>query len=148
MKRIIFSLLAMVLLIGCSNDDSSFEQNVAFTTIAHGSQSYFYESNPDGFKQVFKDAESWNNFMSMAGCECFSETEIDFNQFEVIAIVRNSEGHGSDVKITEIKETKSSLKVMYTSTDFITSVISRAYHVVKIPKKNKPDVQFVELSNL
>lgn len=45
MKHFIFSLMAMVFVLGCSNDNNA-TQNVEFTTITNGNHLLFNEYDP------------------------------------------------------------------------------------------------------
>lgn len=136
MKHLIFSLMAMVFVLGCSNEDNTV-QNVEFTTIAKGMESDFFESNSNSMNLVFTNSEAWSQFVESAGSEYFSEINIDFSQYEVVAIVDQIRPTATNLNILKIEEHDAHLLVVSDIKIGDATVVSRPYHVVKFFKKNK-----------
>ncbi len=136
MKYFIFSLLATVFVLGCSNDDNA-TQYVEFTTIAKGNHYLFYESNPTQINSIFTDSDTWNQFVTSAGSEYFSEINIDFSQYEILAMVGEKQSTATNLNILNIEEHPFHLLVVSEVKKGDAMIISRPYHIVKIPKTNK-----------
>ncbi len=100
---------------------------------------------------VIKDSTEWNNFLTMIseGINVnyyFSQLNIDFSQDMVIAIIDVAYPTGGwTVDITSIIETSNNIEVTFThlNTGNDTMVSEQPFHIVKIPKSNKP-INFIQ----
>ncbi|MDO4728682.1 MAG: hypothetical protein Q4B43_06725 [Bacteroidota bacterium] len=143
MKRILFSLLAMVLLVGCSKDDAPAvvtEQYVQYMTLLKGNESNFYSVDESEKRLVFTNSESWNEFVSLTESSSLSSIEIDFNQFTVIALIEELQGNQSTLEVTTIVDNGTRLEVVSKRLNTFLNATSRPYHIVRIPKTTKPVV--------
>ena len=72
----------------------------------------------------------------------FTETNIDFSSFDIIAVFRNPISNSSStVDITSIIENQVNRVVTVQNlTNGISSDISQPFHIVKIPRSTKPVV--------
>ncbi len=72
----------------------------------------------------------------------FTETNINFNLFDVVAVFRNPISNSSStVDIISIEETETNrLVIVRNLINGISNDISQPYHIVKIPKSAKPVV--------
>lgn len=94
---------------------------------------------------VLYNQSDWNNLIQKMNTvnpvsREFSETNIDFNNFQVIAVfdeIKRSGGHSID--ITEITENEDTIvvRVQNLNTGGGISVMTQPYHIVKIPKSKK-----------
>lgn len=95
---------------------------------------------------VIKNSLDWNELMDKINSvnnvtERFSETNIDFSSYTIIAVfdeIKMNGGHSID--ITDVTENDKNIIVTVENllTGGMTTVITQPFHIVKIPKRNKP----------
>ena len=149
MKTVLLILSSFIILSCTHNAPQS--SSVSFTEIA---QESLYGAGAEDISQsnrVITNTADWQNLMDQMNnvnnvTDIFTETNIDFNTYEVVAIfdeVRSNGGWATN--ITSITETATEIKVTYSflsSSGVAPCVITQPYHIVKIPKSNKP-VNFI-----
>lgn len=144
MKQIITLFAILLLLAGCSNDDSN-QSNITFSVIAQKDLSPSDQKPILETKVVIKDTPAWNAFTTQLNVvneetKFFSETNIDFTKYQIIAVIDQkylNGGHSIDItKITE-NNNSISVKVEKLHTGNIATVITQPYHIVKIAKSSK-----------
>ncbi|PKB15178.1 protease complex subunit PrcB family protein [Flavobacterium sp. 5] len=147
MKAKIFTLLfisTIALFISCNNDDNSDIQSteVNFTEIGKGalfgdgqegiSQSNLTITNTNDWKKLIAKMNSVNNVSNN-----FTETEINFNKFTIIAIFLEIKGGGWEIVTENVSENHNTISISTLETPFFTSVITQPFSIIKIPKTNK-----------
>ena len=143
--KIYFSLFLMAfILFSCNKSDNEVLQTACITpnTLAKGATTPVLDNG----NYAIDNSTNWNNLLSMFSDgviidNVFSETNIDFSQYMVIAVV--DVGHttgGWSIDITNISETSTNIEVTYSNLDNgdDTLIAVQPFHVVKIPKSNKP----------
>ncbi len=143
--KIYFSLFLMAyILFSCNKSDNEVQQTASITpnTLAKGATTPVLDNG----NYAIDNSTNWNNLLSMFSDgviidNVFSETNIDFSQYMVIAVV--DVGHttgGWSIDITNISETSTNIEVTYSNLDNgdDTLIAVQPFHVVKIPKSNKP----------
>ena len=143
--KIYFSLfLITFILFSCSKNDNDAQQtaSIAPITLAKGATTPVLDNG----NYVIDNSTNWNSLLSMFSDgviidNVFSETNIDFCQYMVIAVV--DVGHttgGWSIDITNISETSTNIEVTYSNLDSgdDTLIAIQPFHIVKIPKSNKP----------
>lgn len=149
-KTLLIAILSMVM-INCSSDDNneSFTpQNIDFTTIGQGIISFYMtieqQNSTEQQNTVITNQTDWNQLLGLLeGVVEISETDIDFDTFQVIASIDEERGHtGHWVEITEIIENENNITVTLSTGEYDSgyTAICRPYHIVKIPKSDKPVV--------
>jgi hypothetical protein len=146
MKTIVV-ILSVFLAIFCSNDDDNSvtaqSTPITFTEIGKGA---LFGNGTEGISQsniVIDNTTDWQNLMTQMNSfnnvtNEFSETNIDFNTYIVIAIFLEVKQNGWEVEISNIEENTTDMMVSKTETEAINSVITQPFHIVKIPVTNKP----------
>jgi len=148
MKTKIYLLLVLALLItiSCSrNDENSAEQPISFVEIGKAA---LYGAGAEGIPQsnmLIANNTDWQNLMNQMNTvnnvtDTFTETNIDFNTYMVIAVFLEVKGSGWEVTITDIVENANDITVSIEDKAFETSVMTQPYHIVKIPIIDKPVV--------
>lgn len=142
MKQIILLFSILFLLTGCSSDNDSEVSEVQFSVIGQGNH---FNGNFESSKTnlVIKNNDQWNilkNRLTSYSITQLNETDIDFEKYQVIAIideVRHSGGYSVD--ITKISQTKTSIivNIEQLKKGDLTSVITQPFHIVKIAKTAK-----------
>lgn len=130
-----------MVMINCGSDDNNNEsftsQNIDFTTIGQGAVMNIIMEQQN---VVITNQTDWNQFLELFdGLEEFPE--IDFNTFQVIASVDVERGHtGFWLEITEIIENENNITVTIATGEHDSgfTTICRPYHIVEIPKSDKP----------
>ncbi len=131
-------------LISCSDDDSMLK-TINFLLIGQGE---LYGNGVEGIAQsnlVINDTNTWNDLMVKMNSvnnvtNDFTETNIDFDQYQVIAIfdqIYGSGGHSIDIKKITENETNVIVKVENLLNGDDTLVITQPFHIVKISKSEK-----------
>jgi hypothetical protein len=168
MKNIILITFLSLFLFNCNSDDSPsnvdpnvFPQEMSITTIIQ--QNAFNVIHIEIFsnqKLIIQNENAWNTFKTTMNEESgvvganftdiyFSETEIDFSQFQVVAIfdiIRNRIGtNNSGVYVANVVEFENSITVnyniVYNPSPLNTSW--QGYHIIKMPKSDK-EIVFVQ----
>lgn len=147
MKKIFLAVILSMTIISCSNDDNqSFStQEIDFSLIAKGNPNIAFYDNSETALIVFKNTNDWNHFLSDISesinvAFAFSDTEIDFDAFEVIAVIRTPQPTESEVEITNIIEHLDFITVTTASNNGAATIPTQPFHIVKIPKLSKPVV--------
>jgi len=144
-----------------SNDNSNdapttFEtQNIDFITISKGYYLYYKEESEEIQNIVFTNSFEWESFLDEIPNElecfdpnnewdCFHEIEIDFTTYQVIATIDiGRPSTGWYIEIGTITELESEIKVTVDAEQKeigFAGIITQPYHIVKIPKIDKPVV--------
>jgi hypothetical protein len=151
MKLKILIMLSLIFVFGCKCNKTSTEmasKNVESVLIAKGN---LYGAGAEGIEKqnlVIANKNDWNALLTQLDTtnkvsQSFTETDIDFNKFTVIAIfesVKGSGGHKIAVDILETSEQKI-ITVKHTSPKGnATSVMTQPYYIAKLPKSDLPIV--------
>lgn len=147
MNKLVLILLAVVF-IGCSNsDDNNETPALTPTEISRGD---LYGAGDEGIEEsrlLITNVADWNalkNSMDSVNpiSGGFTETTIDFQNYDVIAIFDEIKGYGGyTIAIDEITENEDNyiVSIVHTApSGFATTVITQPYHIYKIPKATKP----------
>ena len=146
MKTLLFIFSSLIIL-SCTHDKASQASPVPITEIDKES---LYGAGAEGIHQsnyVITNTADWQNLMTQMNStnnvtDNFAETNIDFNTYEVIAVFDEVQSNGGyTVNITNITETDAEISVAYhlsSPNGLATCVLTQAFHIVKIPKSNKP----------
>lgn len=151
MKKIFLISILSMTLINCSSDDNNdsfIPQNIDFTTIGQGLiSSYITIEQLNTIEQentVITNPTDWNQLLELLdGIVEISETNIDFNTFQIVVSIDEERGHtGHWLEISEIMENENNITVTILNGEYDSgyTAISRPYHIVKIPKPDKPVV--------
>ena len=130
--------------ISCNDNDDDLNP-INFTEIG---QNNLYGSGEENILQqnlTISDSETWNDLLDKMNTtnnesDEFTETDIDFEEFVVIAVfdkIYGNGGHSIDIiKITE-NENKVIVKIENIMGGDATSIMTQPFHIVKIPKTDK-----------
>lgn len=137
-------LLSLLLTLNCENDDENTQTETAvkYSEIAKGA---LFGNGEEGIAKsnlVISVQTDWENLMNQMNSvnnvtDDFVETEIDFNNFEIIVVFLEVKGNGWEIEISEITENESLIFVSTTEMEFATSVMNQPFHIVKIPVTEK-----------
>ena len=148
MKTLILSLV-LFLSLSCNNsDDNQSANNVAtpITTTLIGKNSI---SNPNPLLQnvLITNQTQWNALLASMNAVNnvsinFTETSINFNDFDVIAVFRSPiSNSASTVDIISIEENQTNRIVSVQNLiNGDATDVAQPFHIVKIPKSTKPVV--------
>ena len=145
---VLFSILLIVtLFVGCDkNNDTPETTNITLVEIGKNA---LYGNGQEGVSQsnlVITNNSDWQNLMTQMNSvnnvtDEFFETNIDFNQFEIIAVFDSIRPHNNfNVSISEITENPIGIEISIEKTNGDSGyvVMTQPFHIVKIPKSNKP----------
>lgn len=142
-KLLLLTILLPLVTISCSNDDNETVNNPP-QEIAQGWLSYnevFSNENivitsSSQWEELLSEMESVNEGIT----NTFTETDIDFNSYEVLASfqVKNST---TTVDITAVTENENNITVTVKNLQQgLTQDVAVPFHIVKIQKSDKPVV--------
>ena len=146
-KLILISLLAIELLTVCTYKKESFNPIVIPTiTIAKNN---LYGNGGENIGQenfVISDVASWNELKQKMNTsnnvtQYFSETSIDFSRYQILAVfdvILTNGGHSIDIIDVLEYDTEIRVNLNNLQRGGLTNVITQPFHIVKIPKQEKP----------
>lgn len=142
---LLFVCLIFSIISSCSDNEDTIESKTSVTIhqIGKGNlmedyvpQQNMVITNSTQWTQLLNDLDNVNNVS-----DGFTETNIDFNQYMVIAVfdqVYNNGGHSVDIITVDDNPQNIVVDVEKLLTGNVTSVVTQPYHIVKIPKIAKP----------
>lgn len=144
MKSLILSVFAFFIL-SCDNDTSSNSTTLTpITPVLIGKSSFSFSSAPLQ-NTIINNQTQWNSLLTTMNSvnnvsDNFTEQNIDFNNFDVVAVFSNTIlNSSSTVDITNIEENQTNrLVTVQNLTDGISGDVAQPFHIVKIPKSTKP----------
>ncbi len=143
MKQIFLFFILLFALTSCDRDELPYS-DVQYSAIAKG-DSFPYDESVTPTFLVIKNTEAWNNLLAEMSApndlvKNFSETNIDFNKYQIIAVIDRTNGNGGhSIDIVKMSQNRKTIivKVEKLKTGDLTSRLSRPYEIVKIEKTNK-----------
>ena len=146
MKTLITNFF-LLLLISCNN--STEIQNLTNQTITPVLIGKSSISNPEPPLQntLIINQMQWNQLLASLNAVKnvsinFTETNVDFNNYDVIAVFRNPISNTtSSIDITNVTENQTNrIVTVQKLRDGISADVAQPFHIVKIPKSTKPVV--------
>ena len=145
MKNMFLILFTVLSICSCSKngDNQVFPQSKEFDVIYNGVLSGNGSEGITQSNMVINNTIDWENLMSQMNnsfntvTDNFSETDIDFDNYLIIAVFLDVKPSGWEVKITNITENESSLVVSTNEAQFISSEITQPFSIVKIRRTEK-----------
>ncbi len=145
--RTLLLFFSLFLFAGCNTDDDSNTEfqpiELMFTTIGPGSlggdgsegiaQSNLLINNTTDWEILMAQMDTTNNVT--AG---FTETDIDFTTYSIIAIFLETKSTGWFLEITTIVENENNIPISTNEIESDVAIITQPFHIVKIPKTDKP----------
>ena len=144
MKTTLILLMTIFLTTGgCTKEDHKDPQTIRFTEIGKG---YLSGNGDEGIEKsnlVIKTKTEWETLMQKMNTsgnvtDNFTETDIDFNTYMVIAVFLEVKAYMWEVKINKIGNNGHEITVYGADQPFAAAVITpHPFHIVKIPKTEK-----------
>ena len=140
---LVFSLF---IVIGCcKNADSIVNFESTKIILIEIGKDALYGVGEEGIPQsnlVITDAAAWHTLMNQMNSinnvtEAFSETDIDFDAYMVLAVFLGVKNTGWEVEINSVVENEIGVDVITQETEFETTVMCQPFHIVKIPVTGK-----------
>lgn len=141
-KSIILTFISMFFLLSCSNDNTFTPQNITPILIGKG----IHSGSATQSNIVITNDLDWQQLMNLLTTENtnnFSETNIDFNKFQLIVSIDSVRPDtGYSISISNIIENSNNILVTVSSVNNGNgfTVFSQPFEIVKIPKSTKPVV--------
>lgn len=144
MKNMILILSILLTIYSCSENDNNqdFPQNIEFDVIYNGVLSGNGSEGITQSNMVINNTTDWQNLITQMNSSNnvsgnFSETDIDFDNYLIIAVFLEVKANGWEVEITNITENENSLVVSINENEFDSSVITQPFSIVKIRRTEK-----------
>jgi hypothetical protein len=145
-KNVLIILLSIFTLSGNIDDDDSEIVSIEFTLIAKGD---LFGNSAEGIAEqnlIISDEATWNSLITQMNLgnnvsDSFSETDIDFSEYKIIAVfdgIKGNGGHSLELDIINNSE-----NIIVKITDIApqgnaTTVITQPFHIVKITNSDLP----------
>ncbi|MBW7676458.1 protease complex subunit PrcB family protein [Chryseobacterium chendengshani] len=150
MKKYLLLFVCSIFLVinSCTDSDVNIETKTPVTVQQIGKGNLMTNYVPQQ-NMVITTSTQWNTLLNTLDSVnntsgSFTETNIDFNQFMVIAVfdeVFPNGGHSIDIITVDDNPQNIVVDLERLLTGNLTTVVTQPYHIVKIPKSTKP-VQF------
>lgn len=152
MKIHIFTVLSIVFVISCkSNKTIQGNEKMRNESPVLISSGNLYGSGEEGIEKqnlVITNDDDWNDLLKQMNSinkvsSSFSETEVDFSKYNVIAVfedVKASGGYSIELDIHKTSEHTIINIINNTPEGLATSVMTQPYYIAKIPKTDMPIV--------
>lgn len=141
MKTLILSLV-LILTISCTKSDNNLESQT-ITPVLIGKGHLNYNTIYSKQNVVITNNSDWQtlktNFNSISNniTTSFTETNIDFNNFEIIVAI-DAKNSSTSVDVTNIIENADNITVTIQNLQLgLTQDVANPFHIVKIPKSTK-----------
>jgi len=126
MKKTLLILSLFLFIYSCINecDESEFQStNIDFVEIGIGSLSGSGQEDIDQSNLVITNQTDWQELIAVIDAIVnvsgnFSETDIDFDNFMLIAVFLELKGNGYDVEITNVIENENNITITTQETEF------------------------------
>ncbi|NOQ72067.1 MAG: protease complex subunit PrcB family protein [Crocinitomix sp.] len=141
-KQVLIGLLALIVMACNKTDDMELE----LTEIHQGALYGAGEEDISEENFVIEKEQDWQDLLAKINAvnnesDNFSETEIDFDEFIVVACFDKARGSGGySIKIADINSTKKEINltvIKNSPADIAPAVITQPYYIAKLPKTNK-----------
>ncbi|AGC75632.1 hypothetical protein LX97_00324 [Nonlabens dokdonensis] len=148
MKNCIF-LLSLFLFISCNNDDDVSEPEIqtgpiSFVEIGRGKLNGFGSEGILKSNLIIDNSTDWINLINQMDSDVIisrlTETNIDFNNYTVIAVFDDVFTEVYFIEITSMIENQNDITVTTVLDGGGFTAVSQPFHIVKIPKTTKPFV--------
>ena len=149
MKKQVLIVLLAILTFSCNSDeDNSSVATIESTLIA---KSNLFGNGQEGIAQqnmVIRDQSTWESLIAQMNSvsnvtDNFTETDIDFSQYTIIAVFDEIKPNGGHVLDLNVVSNSGSIVVQITDLVLVgddTGLITQPFHIVKIPVSGLPIV--------
>ena len=145
-KNVLIILLSIFVLSCNSNDNNSGMVNIESTLISKGN---LFGNGAEGIIEqnlIIADQISWNNLITQMNSannvsNSFTETNIDFSEYTVIAVfdqIKVNGGHSLELNIISNSENIIVSVTNLGASGNATALITQPYHIVKIKNSDLP----------
>ncbi|OIQ30908.1 MAG: hypothetical protein BM564_01465 [Bacteroidetes bacterium MedPE-SWsnd-G2] len=147
MNKNVLIILLTIFVFSCNSDDYNSELvNIESTLIAKDN---LYGNGDEGIIEqnlIISDQTTWNNLMTQMNLvnnvtDNFSETDIDFSEYKILAVfdeIKGNGGHSLELDITSNSE-NIIVNITYLAPEGnATTVMTQPFHIVKISNTNLP----------
>ena len=147
MKKNVLIILLSIIALSCNTDDDNSEiGNIESTLIAKGN---LFGDGTEGITVqniVIADQTTWNSLITQMNLinnisDSFTETDIDFSEYTIIAVFDAVKGNGGHSLALDIITNSDNIIVRITDIfpeGNATTVITQPFHIVKITNSDLP----------
>lgn len=147
MKKNVLIILLLILSLSCNSGDAESKMiNIESTLIAKDN---LYGNGAEGITEqnmVITNQSTWNDLISKMNSvnnmsDNFSETDIDFAQYKVIAVfdeIKSNGGHSVELELISNTESIIVIITELVPQGIATTVITQPFYIVKIPTSDLP----------
>jgi hypothetical protein len=147
MKNFILIILLLTLFISCTSENDNLEMTDLETTLI--AKENLHGNGAEGISEqnlIISDQTTWNDLITQMNSvnnvsDNFTETDIDFSEYKIIAVFDEIKGNGSHS--LELDIISNSENIIVNVTDLAlegnaTTVITQPFHIVKISNSDLP----------
>ena len=143
MRKYLFIFVSIFLFISCDDEDDSFNPiDINFSEIGKESLSGNGQENISQSNLIIQNQVDWDNLMTKMDLinevtSTFNETQIDFDNYTIIAIFLEVKPNGWEIEIDSIIENENDLTVSTQETEYFTLAMTQPFYIAKINKTDK-----------
>ena len=147
MKKSLFVFLSILLFVSCDNDEPQNNEfdpiEINFTEIGKGTLSGSGQENISQSNLIIQNQAEWQSLMDDMNSidnditSVFSETEIDFENYTIIAVFLEVKNNGWEIEINSIIENENNINISTQETESDTLVMTQPFYIAKISNSDK-----------
>jgi hypothetical protein len=147
MKNFILTILLLTLFVSCTSENDNPEMTDLETTLI--AKENLHGNGAEGISEqnlIISDQTTWNDLITQMNSvnnvsDNFTETDIDFSDYKIIAVFDEIKGNGGH--ILELNIMSNSENIIVNITDLVpegngTAVITQPFYIVKIQNSDLP----------
>ena len=150
--RTIILMLSLIFVVSCNNDDDNDPEfqptEINFSGVGRGS---LLGNGDEGIEQsnlLINNDSDWQYLMTQMNITNnvtagFTETDIDFETYSIVAVFLEIKPVGWYLEITNIIENEDNIALTVEEVESVAAIITQPFHIVKIPKTEKEKTQNV-----
>jgi len=144
--RTIILMLSLIFVVSCNNDDDNDPEfqptEINFSGVGRGS---LLGNGDEGIEQsnlLINNDSDWQYLMTQMNITNnvtagFTETDIDFETYSIVAVFLEIKPVGWYLEITNIIENEDNIALTVEEVESVAAIITQPFHIVKIPKTEK-----------
>tara|TARA_R110002096_G_scaffold334999_1_gene528636 strand:+ start:639 stop:1073 length:435 start_codon:yes stop_codon:yes gene_type:complete len=139
-------MLSLIFVVSCNNDDDNDPEfqptEINFSGVGRGS---LLGNGDEGIEQsnlLINNDSDWQYLMTQMNITNnvtagFTETDIDFETYSIVAVFLEIKPVGWYLEITNIIENEDNIALTVEEVESVAAIITQPFHIVKIPKTEK-----------
>tara|TARA_R110002124_G_scaffold113456_1_gene267848 strand:- start:40295 stop:40729 length:435 start_codon:yes stop_codon:yes gene_type:complete len=139
-------MLSLIFVVSCNNDDDNDPEfqptEINFSGVGRGSLLGNGDEGIEQYNLLINNDSDWQYLMTQMNITNnvtagFTETDIDFETYSIVAVFLEIKPVGWYLEITNIIENEDNIALTVEEVESVAAIITQPFHIVKIPKTEK-----------